>query len=169
MVQAGVRKILNDVIDGKSILDYLNIETVANVYPGAVVKRDTTDYDIEVCGAAGDAIGFVGYGDCVGNNKPATRDTIYEVGAEAPVHSGGGFRVRGIVASEAFTKGDPIVAAADGKLTKATEITIVASGAASITDGQAVTGSYGAQGPVIARAAETVADTVTRLWVTSYI
>ena len=148
MVQAGVRKILNDVIDGNSIINYYNIETVANMFPGAVVKRDTTDYDIEVCGADGAATGFLGYGSCNGNDKPETRDTIYLVDAEAPVHAGGGFYVRAIVSSQAYTKGDALAPGADGIVIPAVETHVNAP---------------------IGRAAETVDDTVTRMWILSYI
>ncbi len=143
MVQAGVRKILNDVIDGRSILNEHNIETVANMYPGAGVKKGTTDYDIEVCGAGGDLTGWLGYGACAGPFKPATRDTIYVVGDKAPVHSGGGFYVRAICASEAFTKGAELEIAANGLVTAATIGT----------------------NAIVARTAETVANTVTRVWI----
>ena len=146
MAQAGVRKILNDVIDGDSILDFFNVETVANMYPGAVVKKDTTDYDIEVCDVSGNATGFLGYGNCSGSFKPATRDTIYVVEDEAPVHSGGGFYVRAICASSSFTKGEELSAAADGKV-------------ASATIGVS---------PVIGRAAESTSS-ATNVWMLSYL
>lgn len=147
MVQTGVRKILNDVIDGDSIIEHYNIETVANMYPGAAVKRDSTDFDIEVCGAAGDIIGWLGYGACVGSFKPATRDTIYDVSGNAPVHSGGGFYVRARIVSEAVTKGAELTTDTNGTVT-------------AVTIGTNL---------VAAKAAETVADTATHIWVLSLI
>ena len=147
MVQAGVRKIANDVIDGSSIVEYYNIETVANMYPGAVVKRDTTDHDIEVCDASGNSTGFLGYGACNGPDKPETRDTIYLVEAEAPVHSGGGFFVRAICDTATLTKGEELSAAAAGKVESATVGT----------------------SQVIGRAAESVSSSATRVWMISYI
>ena len=119
-VQSGVRKILNDVIDGDSIIDYFNIETAANMYPGAAVKKGTTDYDIVVCAADDLAIGWLGYGACNGPDKPATRDTIYLVGAEAPVHSGGGFRVRCRGSTLDAVKGDELAVTTAGVVTNAT-------------------------------------------------
>ena len=147
MVQAGVRKILNDVIDGDSIIDYYNIETVANMYPGAVVKRDTTDFDIEACDASGNATGFLGYGNCSGSFKPDTRDTLYDVSGNAPVHSGGGFYVRAICASSSFTKGEELSAAANGTVELA------------VAGGQSI---------VIGKAAETTSSE-TRVWMLSYL
>ena len=137
MVQAGVRKILNDVIDGDSIIDYYNIETVANMYPGAVVKRDTTDFDIEACDASGNATGFLGYGNCVGPFKPDTRETIYDVSGNAPVHSGGGFFVRARCASSSFTKGEELSAAAGGDVESATVGTSQVIGRAAETTSSA--------------------------------
>ena len=146
--QAGVRKILNDVIEGDSIINYYNIETAANMYPGAIVKSDSTDHDIEVCGADGAAIGVLGYGACNGPDKPATRDTIYLVDAEAPVHSGGGFYARVRISSQAYTKGDPLAPGAAGIVIPALETHVNAP---------------------IGRAAETVADTATHMWAAIYL
>jgi hypothetical protein len=118
--QAGVRKILNDVIDGDSIIDYFNIENATGMYPGAGVKKGTTDYDIVVCAADDLATGWLGYGACNGPDKPATRDTIYLVGAEAPVHSGGGFRVRCRGSTLSAAKGDELAIDTAGVVTNAT-------------------------------------------------
>ncbi len=146
--QAGVRKILNDVIDGDSILDYCNVEVITNMFPGAVVKRGTTDFDIVVCDVSGNATGFLGYGNCVGPFKPDTRESQYDVsGNNAPVHSGGGFYVRAKCASEAFVKGEELSAAANGRVT-----------AANI-----------GVAPIIGKAVETVANTVTHVWILSYL
>ena len=145
MVQAGVRKIENDVIDGESTINYHNIETVATMVPGALVIKGTTDYDIAVCGAAGIAIGWLGYGACNGTDKPADRDTIYLVSAEAPVHSKAHY-VRSVCETAAYTKGDPLKAAADGAV---------------------VAGSFGTD-HIVALAAESI-PSGTSLWVESLI
>lgn len=147
MAQAGVRKILNDVVDGKSTTNYYNIETVANMYPGALVVKDTTDYDIAVCGVDGIATGWLGYGACNGPDKPATRDTIYLVGAEAPVHSKAKY-VRAIYATAAdVAKGATLSAAANGCV---------------------ITGAVGTK-DIIGTAAESVLSGATRIWVESRI
>ncbi len=147
MVQAGVRKILNDVIDGDSVINYHNIETVTDMYPGALVIKGTTDYDIAACGAAGITTGWLGYGSCNGNDKPDTRDTIYLVSAEAPVHSKARY-VRAIYATAAdIAKGDPLKAAANG---------CVAIGTPGTDD-------------IIAVAAESVLSGATRVWAESRI
>ena len=145
--QAGVRKILNDVIDGDSIIEYYGIETVTNMYPGVAVKTGSTDYDVVVCAADVVATGWLGYGACNGPDKPATRETIYLDEAEVPVHSGAGFFVRARCASEAIPKGTELKIGAAGIVT-----------AATIGTDQ-----------VSAKAAETVADTATFIWVRSMI
>jgi len=147
MVQAGVRKILNDVIDGNSIINYYNIETAANMYPGALVLKGTTDYDVSVNGAAGITTGWLGYGSCNATDKPATRDTIYVVSAEAPVHSKAKY-VRAICATgTAIGKGVLLKAGADGA---------VIAGTAGTDD-------------IVAVAAESVSNASTRIWVESRI
>ena len=145
--QAGVRKILNDVITGDSTVEYLGIETVTSMYPGAAVKKGSTDYDVVVCADDALATGWLGYGACNGSDKPATRDTIYLDEAEVPVHSGGGFYVRAVCASEAIAKGAELKVGAAGIVTAATIGT----------------------DHVVAKAAETVADTATSIWVMSYL
>lgn len=160
MVQVGFEKPLNDVVQGVSLgPERLKVganATPAKMKPGIHVVRDANDYSVKEGGAAGPVIGILGYGEAAADFKPATRDTAYAAGDEVPVHNGV-FRAR-IYVTEAVNKGDPLIAAADGKFSKGDLITIAASGAANITDGQGVTGSFGAQGPVLGRAAETIGD-----------
>jgi len=154
MVQVGFVEPLNDVVQGPYMTERLKVganATAAKMKPGVHVVFDVNDYSAKEGGAAGAAMGIVGYGEAAADFKPATRDTAYALGDEIPVHTGV-FRAR-IYVTETIVKGEALVAAADGKFSKAAEITIVASGGANITDGQAVTGSYGAQGPVMGRAA----------------
>lgn len=155
MAQVGFQKALNDVVQGPYMTERLKVgpsATAAKMLPGVHVIRDSTDYGVQEGGAAGAVIGILGYADANADFKPATRDTAYAVGDEVPVHNGV-FRAR-VYVTETVVKGEPLIAAADGKFDKADAITIVASGAANITDGQAVTGSYGAQGMVLGRAEE---------------
>lgn len=146
MVQAGVRKILNDVIDGDSTINYYNIDTVATMIPGALVIKSATDYDIKVC-AGTVPIGWLGYGACNGNDKPADRDTIYLEDAEAPVHSKAHY-VRAVMATgTGINKGDPLKPSTNGEVIAATVAT----------------------DDIIAIAAESVGLAVTSIWVESRI
>jgi len=114
--------------------------------PGALVIKDTNDYDVGESGSEGKVIGWLGYGEANANYKPATRDTAYAVGDYVPVHNGGNFRVRAIITTEAAVKGAPLTSAANGVVTAAT-----------------------ADAPIVAHAAETVANDVSTIWVVSNI
>ncbi len=154
MVQVGFVEPLNDVVQGPYMTERLKVganAAAAKMLPGMHVVFDTNDYSVKEGGAAGSVIGILGYGEAAVDFKPATRDTAYALADEVPIHTGI-FRAR-VYVTETVVKGDPLIAAADGKFDKGDEITIAASGAANITDGQAVTGSFGAQGPVLGRAA----------------
>lgn len=175
MVQIGFTKPNNDVIQGDSpFVEFLMIKTVANCYPGRLVTRDTDDSHIKVNPVAATAspVGWLGYALAFSSHKPTNRDTIYAVNASAPVHKGKGFRVRASLASgENVVKGAPLVAAANGEVAAAAAITITASGAANITTGQGVNGSYGAAGPIVAIADESVdaSGGAAAIWVLSEI
>lgn len=153
--QIGFNQAVNDVVQAfDRSPEQLTVganATAAKMLPGIAVIFDTNDNDVKECGAAGAAIGVLGYAEA-GPSKPTTQLTAYAVGDSVPVHNGPG-RVYAYL-TETIVKGEALVLAADGKFSKAAAITIVASGAANITDGQAVTGTYGADGPVVARAAE---------------
>ncbi len=156
MPQIGFKEAVNDVVqafsrDPEQLTVGANA-TAAKMLPGVAVIFDANDNDVKECGAAGAAIGVLGYARANPNYKPETQLTAYAVGDAVPVHNGPG-RVYAYL-TETIVKGEPLVLAADGKFSKAAAITIVASGAANITDGQAVTGTYGAAGPVVARAAQ---------------
>lgn len=169
MVQVGFEQALNDVVQGPYMTERLTVganATAAKMLPGIHVVRDTNDYSAKEGGAAGASIGIIGYGEAAADFKPATRDTAYALGDEIPVHNGV-FRAR-VYVTEAVNKGDSLIAAADGKFSKGDLITIVASGAANITDGQGVTGSFGAQGPVRGQAAETIGD-AGQIWAVMHI
>ncbi|MHC1623460.1 MAG: hypothetical protein ACXQTR_02575 [Candidatus Methanospirareceae archaeon] len=122
--QVGFRKIANDVIDGPSLVERHKAEgTVTNMKPGRLVKRGTTDYDVQVADASANypAIGWLGYEKANANFKPETIDTAYAAGDEVPVHNGGGFRVRARLASgQNLVKGIRLKEAANGEVTAAT-------------------------------------------------
>jgi len=151
--QVGFRKILNDVIDGPSLVERLKVganATKARMVPGALVIRDTNDYSVKECGAEGKAIGWLGYEKANANFKPETRDSSYNVGDEVPVHNGNGFKVRAILTTgQAVTKGEFLDASGNGTLLIATLAT----------------------GDIKARAAESVTTTIAEdyIWVISEI
>ncbi len=105
--------------------------TAAKMLPGRVVIFDDADQTVKECGA--EAAGEVGFLEVDGTHK--TTDA-YAVGGQVPVVFGECVAVLTLLASENVTRGDPLVAAADGKVAK-----------------QAV-GAMGAQGKVIGYAWE---------------
>lgn len=156
MTQIGFKPAVNDVVQAfDRSPEQLTVganATAAKMLPGIAVIFDVNDNDVKECGAAGAAIGVLGYAEANPNYKPETQLTAYAVGDAVPVYNGPG-RVYAYL-TETIVKGEDLVLAADGKFSKAAAITIVASGAASITDGQGVTGTYGAAGPTVAKAAQ---------------
>ena len=158
MADVGYTKPTNAiVVYGEPEVEFLKVETVANCYPGRLVKKDTSDYQVEVCGAAGIAVGWLGYEQTEPSARPDTVDTIYVVNKTVAVLHGGKF---GIVAllkqGENVVKGQLLVAAENGEVAAADAITIAASGSDNITDGQGVVGTIPAGGLPVARALESV-------------
>lgn len=163
-VQIGFKPPVNDVVQGGSEPEQLRVganATPAKMLPGIAVVFDTLDSDVKEAGAAGAMTGILGYGAANPNFKPATQLTPYAVGDSIPIHRDGRAYV---YVTETVVKGEDLVLAADGKFSKAAAITIVASGAGNITDGQAVTGTYGADGPIRASAAQSRTG-AGRVWV----
>jgi hypothetical protein len=102
---------------GEAITTEKNIGTVANMYPGRLVVRETTDYDIKVADGKLPPVGWLGYESCNPSQKPATIDTIYVVEDKAPVLSGGKFIVRGLLAKGFVAlEGDDVFSWGDGKV-----------------------------------------------------
>jgi len=102
MVDLGYTKITNDVIIGDTPRRVdLNVETAANMYPGRLATRGTTDFDLKVATALLPVAGWLGYGHANRASKPATRDTIYVADKVAPLHRGLGFQVRSKLAAGA--------------------------------------------------------------------
>jgi len=110
------------IIDqGTPLVDFYKIATAANCYPGRLVIKDTTDNQIQACGAGGAALGWLGYEDANENFRPDTVDTIYEAGDFVPVLFGGHFTLVGsLAAGESVAAGAKLKAAANGELAAAT-------------------------------------------------
>jgi hypothetical protein len=102
MADLGYTKITNDVIIGETPRRVdLNVETAANMYPGRLAAKGTTDFDLQVATALLPPAGWLGYGHANSAAKPATRDTIYVADKVAPLHRGGDFQVRSKLAAGA--------------------------------------------------------------------
>lgn len=115
------------LVAGTPLVQILKIETVDNCYPGRLVKKDTTDGQIEVCGADGSAIGWLGYEQTIKKHRPADVDTIYLVNAHVAVLHGGHFVVVARLASgQNVAKGAKLEAAADGEVTALSSGTMIA-------------------------------------------
>lgn len=138
MVDIGMVTPTNGVVSyGRpTIITEANVETAANMYPGRLVKRGTTDYDLAVCGATDTPIGWLGFEDTAAQFRPATPSTIYAASDKAAVIRGGGFVIDYAVLaiSQTIVKGDALVTAADGTVQKATGLSgSIASGATPVT------------------------------------
>jgi hypothetical protein len=134
------------------------IQTATNMYPGRLVIKGTNDDEITVCGAAGACIGWLGY-EQPGTGMPTTVDTIYAADAQAPVLYGGGFVVvASLAVSQTISKGDRLVAAADGRVSEAAAATVTA-GIVDVTSDAAtatIDGTVPADGIVIGIAMQTI-------------
>lgn len=175
MTFLGLQKPANKiVVAGDPLVMQQNIETATNCYSGRLVKKGTNDNDIVVNTAAGNPTGWLGY-EQVGTGMPDSVDSIYSAGAQAPVLYGGKFVIVGHLASgENVAKDDQLVAAANGELKKASSLA-VATGATPVTssaaNGAIVSGSVPLEGPIVAKAMESVNATsaAADIMVLSYI
>jgi hypothetical protein len=161
----GIRKPGNAILAaGTPLVTQKKVETATSMYPGRLVKKGTAVDDVVVNTAAGACYGWLGYEQCMdAAAMPASVDTIYEEGAQAPVLFGGGFVIVGcLTTSQTIVAGDRLVAAASGALSKATAA-IVTTGSATASAVDAVTphvsGSVGAEGLIVAIAMESVTTT----------
>jgi len=119
----GPKPVNKIVVAGEPLKQTLKITTVANMYPGRLVKKGSTDGDIQVCAATTDhAIGFLGYEHTIKKHRPATVDTIYLVNAQVAVLNGGHFViVARLLSGQTIVKGQRLTGAAAGTLTANTE------------------------------------------------
>jgi hypothetical protein len=134
------------------------------------VKEDTHDNDIEVCGAGDPCIGVLGYEQASKKYRPATRATIYVAGDQAPVLSGPGTIVMLYLSATGATivKGDKLITAASGCVTKATVAKFATSTAAAVFGASAsptINGSIPTEGLPVAEAAESATVTDVGGWI----
>ena len=156
------------VVSGTPSVQYLNVETATNCYAGRLVKKGTHDNDIVVCTAGGAAVGVLGYEHAPKKYRPATRATIYAQNDQAPVLSGKGVTVLLYLAqSQTVSKGDKLVAAASGMVSKASaaEIPSGTVAVASTSAQPTVTGPIPTEGPIVATAEESVTTTDEEGWI----
>jgi hypothetical protein len=129
MANLGLRKPTNKIVAaGKPLVMELNVETATNMYPGRLVIKGTNDNEVKVCGAAGISVGWLGYEQVTNAGyMPTDVNTIYAAGAQAPVLYGGGFVVVASLAeNNIIVKGDRLVAAANGEVSKAAAAVTIA-------------------------------------------
>jgi hypothetical protein len=155
------------VVSGKPDVQYLNIETATNCYPGRLVKKGTHDNDLVVCTAGAAAIGVLGYEQAAKMYRPATRDTIYVQNDKAPVLSGKAVVLLYLVQSQTVVKGDKLVAAADGMVSKASPAAIPNSSTpvTSTSAQPTVTGPISTEGIALAEAEESVTTVDVEGWI----
>ena len=110
------------VLAGEPITVEKTIETVANMYPGRLVKMDTGAYQIEVNDTDDNVLGWLGYEQTAVMYRPTTKDTIYVVNDKAHIIIGGDIVIRARLASgdNVTAIGTKLTATADGELTAAT-------------------------------------------------
>jgi hypothetical protein len=162
-VDAGITKPSNSiVIAGEPYVQYRKVETASEMYPGRLVIKGTNQDDIVVCGAGGIATGWLGYEQTTKKHRPATVDTIYLQNAQAAVLSGPSFQlVAGLAQSQTIVKGDRLVAAANGFLSKASAAAVGSGTVAVLGTGAqpTMTGPIPTEGIVVAVAEENVTTT----------
>ena len=109
------------VLSGNPITVEKEIKTVADMKPGRLVQRDTTDNQIKVSTDDDHVYGWLAYEHTPVMYRPANKDTIYVVKDRVGVIVGGEVVIRAQLASgQSVSMGDKLTAAAAGELTAAT-------------------------------------------------
>ena len=133
------------------------VENATNMYAGRLVIQGTDDDDITVCGAGGDAVGWLGYEQTAKKWRPATVDTIYTATAKAAVIWGPGIvLVASLKSGENVVKGARLCAAASGEV-EAADTMATQSGTTAVVGHAAqpaVIGGIASQNIVVAIAEE---------------
>lgn len=159
------------VVSGEPDVQYFNLKTAANCYPGRFVTKDTNQNSVAVCGAGGVPYGVLGYEQAPKIYRPATRATIYTVDSQVPVlKKGRGATVMLYLSTDAATivKGDKLVLAANGCVTKAGVAKFATSTAAAVLGANAsptIAGSIPTEGLPVAEAEEEVTVVDTGGWI----
>ena len=150
------------VVSGEPDVQYMNLQAASECYPGRFVTGVSNANDVAVCGAGGVPVGVLGYEQASKKDRPATRATIYTVLAQVPVlKRGKGAIVMLYLSADAATikKGDKLILAANGKVTKATVAKFATSTAAAVLGASAsptIAGSIPTEGLPVAEAEEDV-------------
>jgi hypothetical protein len=165
MTMSGLKAPNNKIlVAGTPLIQELNVENATNMYPGRLVKKGTNDNDVTVSGAAGICFGWLGYEQCTNAGfMPTDKTTNYAANAQAPVLYGGGFVVLGkLAANQTVVKGDRLVAAADGMVSKAAPA-VTKDGSTQVTSSAAkeapISGTVPEGGIVVGIAMESVTTT----------
>lgn len=96
-----------------------NVGVATNMYPGRLVVRENSDYDIKVSDGILPVRGFLGYEDASPLFRPANLTTLYAVDTEAPVIRGGGFTTfipTGLAAGTVAAQGDLLASWSGGQV-----------------------------------------------------
>lgn len=149
------------VANGPDNWEVLQVKTAANMYPGRLVIRDTSDDQISVCGAGGKAIGWLGYEQTPKKyRQPVGTETvasIYLVNARVAVLSKPGMILMASVPTGVtYVKGDRLVAGANGQVALALAAAVPNSSTpvTSTSAQPTMAGPLSTQGIVIAIAEE---------------
>jgi len=151
------------VLAGTPFVTEKEVENGTNMYPGRLVKKGSTDNEVVVNTAKNAApYGWLGYEHTPIEYRPATKDTIYVAGDRAAVVFGPIVIRAKLATSQTVVMGDKLVGAADGMLSKATQVNIETGGTtvtSSVANGNIIDGSMGEEGPIVAEALESVTTT----------
>jgi hypothetical protein len=147
------------LVAGRPHVQELKIETVADMYAGRIVKKGTTDADMQAGTAGCTPLGVLGWEQTNAKHRPALISTIYLVNALAAVLSGP-MIVKLLLSTDTVVKGDALVAGANGKVRKASALSVtVPAGGTTVTSDAAQpnlveAGSTMPGGPILAYAEE---------------
>lgn len=144
------------VIHGDPFVEEYKVESGTNMYAGRLVVAGTHADDINVCGAAGKPIGWLGYEQATKDYQPLTVDTLYAANDLAPVLFGGHFVINASIASGSTSEeGGLGVPAAAGQVSLVAALSAtVPTGATTVTATSAapactIAGSFPAGGMIV--------------------
>jgi hypothetical protein len=110
----------NLIVKGRpSNIVYKNCGTVANAYPGRLVVKEDTEYDVKVSDGVLPPLGYIGYEQQAIQYQVASKETINVVDTELAVLSGGGFTIympSGLARGFKTDDGTPLLSWANGQV-----------------------------------------------------